>query len=136
MMTTWSTSSSSSVRMWELTEAEVAVMGTEEHDKILAAISHLPHMVAYALVNTVDGINDFNENILKYSAGGFKDFTRIASSSPEMWRDICLMNREAILDMISRYMAQLEEIRSLVEKRDSSGLLEDFERSKRARDSL
>ena len=123
-------------RMWELTGAEVVIMDTESHDKILAAISHLPHMVAYALVNTVDGIEDFNENILKYSAGGFKDFTRIASSSPEMWKDICIMNRAAIVDMIDRYMSELSRIRDMIEGSDSEGLLESFERSKKARDAL
>ena len=81
-------------------------------------------------------IDDFGENILKYSAGGFKDFTRIASSSPEMWRDICLMNRVAVMDMIDRYKAQLGDIRVMVENGDSSGLLENFKRSKDARDSL
>jgi len=123
-------------RMWQVADADVIIMGTEEHDKILAAISHLPHMVAYALVNTVDGIRDFEEGILKYSAGGFKDFTRIASSSPEMWRDICFMNRTALMDMIDRFTAQLGDIRDMVESGDSSGLLESFERSKKARDSL
>lgn len=123
-------------RMWQAAHADVIVMETEEHDKILAAISHLPHMVAYALVNTVDGVNDFDEGILKYSAGGFKDFTRIASSSPEMWRDICLTNRTALVDMIDRFTAQLGEIKAMVEEGDNSGLLENFERSKQARDSL
>lgn len=123
-------------RMWELTDAEVVVMGVEEHDKILAAISHLPHMVAYALVNTVDGIKDFNENIMKYSAGGFKDFTRIASSSPEMWRDICVMNRKAILDMIERYMRELERIKISIEDEAYDSLYTSFKQSKKARDSI
>lgn len=140
ILTPSETSNNSSVetvrRMWETAGAEVVVMGTGDHDKILAAISHLPHMVAYALVNTVDSIDDFKESILEYSAGGFKDFTRIASSSPEMWRDICLMNREAMLDMIDRYIGQLDEFRTMIDRGDSEGLLGSFERSKRARDSL
>ena len=123
-------------RMWQTAYADVIVMGTKEHDKILAAISHLPHMVAYALVSTVDGVNDFEEGILKYSAGGFKDFTRIASSSPEMWRDICLMNRSAVIDMIDRFTVQMADIRAMVEKGDDVELLENFKRSKQARDSL
>ncbi len=123
-------------KMWALAGAEVVNMGVEAHDKILAAISHLPHVVAYALVNTVDGISDFNENILKYSAGGFKDFTRIASSSPEMWKDICVMNRNATVDMIDRFMKELAEIREMIQEKDSEGLLEDFSRSKKARDSI
>lgn len=122
--------------MWQLAEAEVIVMDVDGHDKILAAISHLPHLVAYALVNTVDGIKDFNGSILKYSAGGFKDFTRIASSSPEMWRDICVMNRSAIIDMTDRYMAELGKIKTAMENNDFDSLFESFKKSKEARDSL
>jgi len=122
--------------MWEATGAEVVVMGTEDHDKILAAISHLPHVIAYSLVNTVNGIDDFDKSILSYSAGGFRDFTRIASSSPEMWRDICSMNRDAIIDMIDRYMLELSNLRTLIEEDARSGMLDYFNRSKKARDSL
>ena len=123
-------------RMWELTGAKVIVMEAEDHDKILAAISHLPHVVAYSLVNTVDGVKDFEESIMKYSAGGFRDFTRIASSSPEMWRDICVMNRDALLDMMGRYMSELKNVQKMIEEGDSVRLLENFEKSKRARDSI
>ena len=122
--------------MWELTGAEVIIMDAPAHDKILASISHLPHVVAYALVNTVDGVRDFSENIMKYSAGGFRDFTRIASSSPEMWRDICFMNKKALLEMMDSYIAELREIRSMIDNDDMDGLLEDFSKSKRARDSI
>lgn len=122
--------------MWEMAGAEVVTMGIDEHDKVLAAISHLPHVVAYALVNTVDGINDFNGNILKYSAGGFKDFTRIASSSPEMWKDICEVNHDAVLDMLNLYLAELTDIKSILESKSYDKLLNTFERSKRARDSI
>lgn len=123
-------------KMWELTGARVVIMDVEAHDKILAAISHLPHIVAYALVNTVDDIKDFNESILKYSAGGFRDFTRIASSSPEMWRDICLINKGALLELIDAYMEELQNIKVMIEQDDDKGLMEKFERSKRARDSI
>ncbi|MDH3972993.1 MAG: prephenate dehydrogenase/arogenate dehydrogenase family protein [Deltaproteobacteria bacterium] len=123
-------------KMWELTGARVAVMDVESHDKILAAISHLPHIVAYALVNTVDGVKDFDESILKYSAGGFRDFTRIASSSPEMWRDICFMNKGALLELIDAYMTELESIKAMINGDDHQGLMENFECSKRARDSI
>lgn len=81
-------------RMWEAAGSEVVLMAPEMHDRLVAAISHLPHMVAYALVNAVEGYDRFEESILRYSAGGFRDFTRIASSDPAMWRDIALMNRE------------------------------------------
>ncbi len=122
--------------MWQLAGAEVVVMTAEDHDKILAAISHLPHLVAYALVNSVDGIDDFNENILKYSAGGFRDFTRIASSNPEMWRDICLMNKKAMIDMTERYLGELSQLKEMLAAGDSDGLLQSFQRSKQARDAL
>jgi len=122
--------------MWEKTGAEVIVMSTEDHDKILAAISHLPHMIAYSLVNTVDGIDDFDESIINYSAGGFKDFTRIASSSPEMWRDICSMNKTAIVDMIDRYMKELSQLKTLIEEDSHNEILDLFSKSKKARDSL
>ena len=87
-------------RMWEATGSHVVTMDAERHDVILAAISHLPHIAVYALVNAVAGASGDGESILNYSAGGFTDFTRIASSSPEMWRDICLMNREALIKVI------------------------------------
>ncbi|GFE57901.1 prephenate dehydrogenase/arogenate dehydrogenase family protein [Geobacter sp. AOG1] len=124
------------VRMWELTGSEVVLMDVEKHDRVLAAISHLPHMVAYALVNAVGGYDRFEEGILPYSAGGFRDFTRIASSDPAMWRDIALMNREGILEMMDFFSRYLAELRSLVEKRDGAGLEAFFARSKEQRDAI
>ena len=79
-------------------------MAAEKHDRILAAISHLPHMVAYSLVNAVGSYDHYEENILEYSAGGFRDFTRIASSDPTMWRDIAETNREALLEMRNNFV--------------------------------
>ncbi|HKI50885.1 MAG TPA: prephenate dehydrogenase/arogenate dehydrogenase family protein, partial [Geothermobacteraceae bacterium] len=87
-------------QLWLHAGSEVVVMEADKHDRILAAISHLPHMVAYALVNAVGSYDRFEENILEYSAGGFRDFTRIASSDPTMWRDIAQTNQEALLEMI------------------------------------
>src|SRR5512133_2673894 len=81
------------IRMWELAGSEVVLMTPSKHDKVVAAISHLPHMVAYSLVNAVGEYDRCDESILKYSAGGFRDFTRIASSDPAMWRDIALTNK-------------------------------------------
>ena len=75
-------------RVWQTAGSEVVEMDVEKHDRVLAAISHLPHMVAYSLVNAVGAYDRYEENILEYSAGGFRDFTRIASSDPTMWRDI------------------------------------------------
>jgi len=124
------------VRMWELAGSEVVLMDVEKHDRVLAAISHLPHMVAYALVNAVGGYDRFEESILGYSAGGFRDFTRIASSDPVMWRDIALMNREGVLEMMDFFARYFAELRELVERGDSAGLEAFFARSKEQRDSI
>jgi len=124
------------VRMWECAGSDVVLMDTAKHDRVLAAISHLPHMVAYALVNAVGDYDRFDESILKYSAGGFKDFTRIASSDPAMWRDIAMMNREGILELTDFFAGYLAELRALVEKGDARGLEEFFTRSKEKRDAI
>lgn len=124
------------VRMWELAGSEVVLMDPRKHDKVFAAISHLPHMVAYSLVNAVGDYDGCDENILKYSAGGFKDFTRIASSDPVMWRDIALQNRAAILEMMDFFAASHAELRSLVANSDAGGLERFFERSRDHRESI
>jgi prephenate dehydrogenase len=124
------------VSMWKLAGAEVVLMDVYKHDRIFAAISHLPHMVAYTLVNAVEGYDRFDESILKYSAGGFRDFTRIASSDPAMWRDIALMNRDGILETMDLYMHHFSQLRCLVERGDGPGLEDFFARSKKSRDSI
>lgn len=123
-------------RMWEIAGSEVILMDVLKHDRVVAAISHLPHMVAYSLVNAVEGYDRFDESIIKYSAGGFRDFTRIASSDPDMWRDIALMNRDAILEMMDSFSSYFAELRSLVEKGDGEGMRRFFEESKRSRDAI
>jgi prephenate dehydrogenase len=123
-------------RMWEIAGSEVIMMDTAKHDHVLAAISHLPHMVAYALVNAVGDYDRFDESILKYSAGGFKDFTRIASSDPAMWRDIAMMNRDGIIELTDFFSVYLSDLRSLVERGDAVGLEEFFTRSKEKRDAI
>jgi prephenate dehydrogenase len=123
-------------RMWEIAGSEVVLMDSAKHDRVLAAISHLPHMVAYALVNAVGDYDRFDESILKYSAGGFKDFTRIASSDPAMWRDIALMNREGILELTDFFSDYLAKLRALVERGDAKGLEVFFTRSKERRDAI
>ncbi|MDD2335588.1 MAG: prephenate dehydrogenase/arogenate dehydrogenase family protein [Geobacteraceae bacterium] len=124
------------VRMWELAGTDVIQMDAHKHDRIVAAISHLPHMVAYSLVNAVDGYDRFDESILKYSAGGFRDFTRIASSDPAMWRDIALMNGPAIMEMMDFFSDFFGHLRTLVENGDSAGLQKFFAESKRSRDAI
>ena len=103
---------------------------------VLAAVSHLPHMIAYTLVNTVGDMEDSGVDALGYSAGGFKDFTRIASSSPEMWSDICSMNKEQLLKTIDGFSKRLARLRELIEKEDLAALKSEFERAKNLRDSL
>lgn len=123
-------------RMWQLAGSEVVMMDPGKHDKLLAAISHLPHMVAYSLVNAVADYDGFDENILKYSAGGFRDFTRIASSDPAMWRDIALQNRTALLEMMDFFAAVHGRLRSLIETSDAEGLERFFESSRDHRESI
>ena len=124
------------VRMWECAGSEVMIMDVAKHDRVLAAISHLPHMVAYALVKAVGDYDRFDESILKYTAGGFKDFTRIASSDPVMWRDIATMNRESVLELMDFFAEYLAELRRLVDKGDPRELEEFFARSKEKRDAI
>ena len=106
---------------WEAAGARVATMPAERHDRIFAAVSHLPHMLSFALVSEIAEREDA-EDLLGFAAGGFRDFTRIAASSPEMWRDIALQNRTALLEEMDRYGARLAVFRELVARGDGPGL--------------
>jgi prephenate dehydrogenase len=106
---------------WEAVGGRVATVSAEEHDRIFAAVSHLPHMLSFALVSAI-AARDNAAELLGFAAGGFRDFTRIAASSPEMWRDIALQNREALLAEIDRYSAQLAVFRELIDKGEGPGL--------------
>ena len=121
--------------MWLSTGADVVEMGVAEHDRVLAATSHLPHMLAYVLVDALVSGAD-GPDILRFAAGGFRDFTRIASSDPLMWRDIVLANREALLLAIDQYCAHLDNLREAVESGRGSQLLELFSRAKTVRDEF
>jgi prephenate dehydrogenase len=123
-------------RMWQAVGSEVVAMEVEKHDRIVAAISHLPHMVAYSLVNAVGSYDRYEENVLDYSAGGFRDFTRIASSDPTMWRDIAVTNRDALIEMMERFEIFFAELKEDVRCGDGERLFEFFERSKRSRDAI
>ena len=122
--------------MWERLGSKVVLMDPHLHDRIFAAISHLPHIIAYSLVKCADEMKDIDENILNYSAGGFLDFTRIASSDPEMWRDISLLNKNNMLEMITRFEATLSEIKKAINSSDGHRLYEDFHASQNAREKL
>lgn len=120
-------------RMWRQCGAEITHMSVEHHDEILAATSHLPHMLAFSLVDSLARLKE-NDEIFRYAAGGFRDFTRIASSNPVMWRDICLANQQALSGMLTRFAGELHELAAILERGDGDGLLEIFERAKQARD--
>jgi prephenate dehydrogenase len=107
--------------IWELAGARVATLAPEEHDRIFAAVSHLPHLLSFALVSEIASRPDARE-LFGFAAGGFRDFTRIAASSPEMWRDIALQNRDALLDELDRYGVRLAVFRALIEKGDGPAL--------------
>lgn len=120
--------------MWQQAGAEVIDMPVAHHDEVLAATSHLPHMLAFTLVDTLARLED-HDDIFRFAAGGFRDFTRIASSNPQMWHDICLNNREALLKMIRRFGEELATLTAAIERGDGEMLLKTFERAKTARDS-
>lgn len=120
-------------KMWEAAGAKVQTLGVEQHDKVLAATSHLPHVVAYSLVETVSK-TDCVDQIFEYAAGGFRDSSRVASSDPVMWRDVCLENRDAILDSLSEFQANLSGLKSLIENADAEALLNLFAHAKKVRD--
>lgn len=121
--------------MWQAVEAEVLSMPVNEHDAVLAATSHLPHAIAYSLVDTLANDSE-NENIFRYAAGGFRDFTRIASSDPTMWHDIMQANSSAVLQAIDMFQANLGHMRTAIETGDSDYLLQTFTRAKEARDQF
>lgn len=122
------------IQVWEACGAEVSTMTAEHHDLVLAATSHLPHVLAYGLVDTLDRLEDHTE-IFKYAAGGFRDFSRIASSNPVMWRDICLSNAAALKPVLDDYINRLGELAVCIEQADGEQLLDIFSTAKTARDS-
>jgi len=122
-------------RMWQHCGAIMEYLSVEHHDKVLAATSHLPHMLAYALVHHLSHLND-HEEIFRYASGGFRDFTRIASSDPVMWRDVCLSNGDALLEFIEGYKLELDMVSSAIKANDADKLLELFGKAKSERDSL
>jgi len=119
--------------MWQAAGARVAEMDPVHHDEVLAATSHLPHVLAFTLVESLARLQDKRE-IFDYAAGGFRDFTRIASSDPVMWRDVCLANADAIQHMIERFIADLQVLDQAVAARDGVRLLQIFGDAKAARD--
>jgi prephenate dehydrogenase len=119
--------------LWTALGARVSRMPPEEHDGVFAAVSHLPHLLAYALVNDLSARPNAAQ-LFGYAAGGFRDFTRIASSHPEMWRDICTANGDELLQELARYGAELARIGELLRKRDARALEKLFTDARAARE--
>jgi len=121
--------------VWQKTGAGVETMDAEHHDKVLAATSHLPHLIAFGLVHCLENIEDI-EDVFRFAAGGFRDVTRIASSDPTMWRDICLNNQQPILDMMKRYKDELDMLYNALDAGDGEKLMEVFQHAKQTRDKF
>jgi prephenate dehydrogenase len=119
-------------KIWQACGAEVRDMPATTHDGVFAAVSHLPHLLAYALVHDIAGRPDA-EVMFDYAASGFRDFTRIAGSHPEMWRDICMANRVALLNEIDAYQLEVSALRKLIENHDAQALEKIFEFARDAR---
>jgi prephenate dehydrogenase len=119
-------------RAWQLCEARIHRLDPQQHDRVFAAVSHLPHLLAFGLVDELAQHKDA-ELLFQYAASGFRDFTRIAASSPEMWRDISLANRSALLGELDSYLAHLQSMRAMLDSHDGDGLLHVFANARRAR---
>lgn len=119
--------------LWQSLGAEVLQMEPQRHDEVLAATSHLPHLLAFSLVDTL-AHEEENKDIFRYAAGGFRDFTRIAASDPVMWHDICQANRDALLDQIDQFTTGLSRLRQAIDTEDSQTLLGIFTRARIARE--
>ena len=119
--------------LWQAAGAQVETLDADQHDRVFAAVSHLPHLAAFALVDELAQRAD-GDTFFRFAASGFRDFTRIAGSSPEMWRDIALANREAVLTELDAYLAALQALRSAVSAEDADALLAIFSRARAARE--
>jgi prephenate dehydrogenase len=108
-------------KAWELCGAVVSELTAKQHDEVFAAVSHLPHLLSFALVHDL-AQRDNRDQLLSFAASGFRDFTRIAASSPEMWRDICMANRDALLNELGSYMQELEAIHKALAESDAAKL--------------
>ncbi|MBX5218578.1 MULTISPECIES: prephenate/arogenate dehydrogenase family protein [unclassified Rhizobium] len=122
---------------WEAVGSKVDEMDAEHHDKVLAIVSHLPHIIAYNIVGTADDLETVTESeVIKYSASGFRDFTRLAASDPTMWRDVCLHNRDAILEMLARFSEDLAYLQRAIRWGEGDKIFELFTRTRAIRRSI
>jgi len=125
------------VRFWEALGATVDTMDPAHHDLVLAVTSHIPHLIAYTIVGTASDLEEVTRGeVIKYSAGGFRDFTRIAASDPTMWRDVFLHNREAVLEMLDRFLTDLAMMREAIRAGDGETMFDLFARTREIRRSI
>jgi cyclohexadieny/prephenate dehydrogenase len=122
---------------WEACGSNVDTMDAAHHDLVLAIVSHLPHIIAYNIVGTADDLESVTKSeVIKYSASGFRDFTRLAASDPTMWRDVCLANRDAILEMLARFSEDLASLQRAIRWGDGDQLFDLFTRTRAIRRSI
>ncbi|HVR90225.1 MAG TPA: prephenate/arogenate dehydrogenase family protein [Novosphingobium sp.] len=122
---------------WEALGANVELMDAQHHDLVLAITSHLPHLIAYTIVGTASDLEQVTRGeVIKYSAGGFRDFTRIAASDPTMWRDVFLTNKDAVLEMLQRFSEDLTALQRAIRVGDGDGLFDHFTRTRAIRRSI
>jgi cyclohexadieny/prephenate dehydrogenase len=122
---------------WSAIGANVQVMTAEHHDLVLAITSHLPHLIAYTIVGTAEDLSEVTESeVLKFSAGGFRDFTRIAASDPTMWRDVFLNNKDAVLEMLGTFNEDLSKLTRAIRRGDGEALFDHFTRTRAIRRSI
>ena len=116
---------------WEQIGSDVEIMDADHHDQVLAITSHLPHLIAYTIVETATDLEiDLKKEVIKFSAGGFRDFTRIAASDPTMWRDVFLNNRDAVLEILGRFSEDLTSLQRAIRKGDGDQLHKSFTRTR------
>ena len=122
---------------WKKIGSKVDIMDAKQHDYILSITSHIPHLIAYNIVNTTLEAQDKKErDIVKYSAGGLRDFTRIAASNPVMWRDVFIQNKKNTLQIIDNFIANLEDLKKAIENEDEKKLEEIFVKTKKIREEI
>lgn len=125
------------VEFWEALGANVEIMDPQHHDLVLAVTSHLPHLIAYTIVGTASDLEDVTQSeVIKYSAGGFRDFTRIAASDPTMWRDVFLSNKDAVLEMLQRFTEDMTALQRAIRVGDGQALFDHFTRTRAIRRSI
>jgi cyclohexadieny/prephenate dehydrogenase len=121
-------------RLWQGAGMRVTQMAADHHDKVLAVTSHLPHLIAYTIVGTAtDLADDLKSEVIAFSAGGFRDFTRIAASDPTMWRDVFLTNKDAVLEMLGTFNEDLSKLTRAIRRGDGEALFEHFTRTRAIR---